>query len=149
MQMCSGKHNGAQLPSTLDCAVYFVCDHGMPEEMRCSDNLLYDEKLNVCNWAENVPCGQLQKVCVIFAISLTRVRCLIEITNMTATSNIGIARTTSPTRFAWHCRTPSRVGMDASPTKAIGTDHPARTVQRTIARSHKATNRRSARVPAR
>lgn len=61
--MCTGKRDGAQIASTLDCASYFVCDHGVPEIMRCSDNLLYDEKLNVCNWAENVACGQLQKVC--------------------------------------------------------------------------------------
>lgn len=60
--MCTGKRNGIQLPSTLDCAAYFVCDHGLPELMRCSDNLLYDEKLNVCNWAENVACGQLSAV---------------------------------------------------------------------------------------
>lgn len=64
--MCTGRRNGLQLPSTLDCAVYFVCDHGLPEMMRCSDNLLYDEKLNVCNWAENVACGQLQAVRFVF-----------------------------------------------------------------------------------
>lgn len=57
--MCTGRRNGVQLANTLDCAAYFVCNHGLPEIFRCSGILLYDDKVHVCNWPENVACGQI------------------------------------------------------------------------------------------
>lgn len=56
--MCTGRNNGDQLPNRLDCGSYFVCDFGLPELFNCSENLLYDDRLGVCNWPENVTCGQ-------------------------------------------------------------------------------------------
>lgn len=57
--VCSGRQNGAQVPNSADCSSYYVCDYGMPKLVKCSANLLYDQRLGVCNWPENVSCGQV------------------------------------------------------------------------------------------
>lgn len=57
--VCSGRQNGAQLPNIADCSTYYVCDYGNPKLVQCSAHLLYDHRLGVCNWPENVSCDQV------------------------------------------------------------------------------------------
>ena len=46
------------LPSTTNCAEYFVCDHGVPILMQCPEGLYWDQSKNVCNWPDQIspPC---------------------------------------------------------------------------------------------
>ncbi|MCE2196885.1 hypothetical protein GQ599_10170, partial [Streptococcus thermophilus] len=40
-----------------DCAYYCECSGGLAWSFECDPGLLFDDVLDVCDWADNVDCG--------------------------------------------------------------------------------------------
>ena len=43
-------------PDPTDCRSFFVCSNGVPIWVLCPDGLHFNDKLDVCDWPQNVPC---------------------------------------------------------------------------------------------
>ncbi|CAD7080538.1 unnamed protein product [Hermetia illucens] len=54
--ICDAHNHGDKIPNPVDCSSFYVCDRGIPELVQCSDGLLFDIKLKVCNWPERTTC---------------------------------------------------------------------------------------------
>nr|AFD28282.1 chitin-binding protein [Holotrichia oblita] len=46
------------LPDAENCAIFYKCDNGVPVVQDCPDGLLFNAKLDVCDWPENVNCDR-------------------------------------------------------------------------------------------
>ncbi len=44
------------LPNPLDCSTFYSCSGGVPILMFCPPGLLFNDKLDVCDWPQNVDC---------------------------------------------------------------------------------------------
>jgi len=44
-------------PHESDCQQYYQCANGKPHQNTCRDGLLWNQALNVCDWAANVQCS--------------------------------------------------------------------------------------------
>ena len=44
------------LPDPDDCSKYYQCTPSGPVPQQCSDGLLFDPTINVCNWPDLVDC---------------------------------------------------------------------------------------------
>lgn len=42
-------------PHESDCSSYYVCNHGSLLEMKCTQPLVWNPKINSCDWPGNVP----------------------------------------------------------------------------------------------
>ncbi|XP_065285654.1 chondroitin proteoglycan 1-like [Dermacentor albipictus] len=51
--------NATFIANPLDCSSYFVCQQGLPVLMPCPAGLLFNDALNVCDYAYNVSCVPL------------------------------------------------------------------------------------------
>ncbi|XP_065285698.1 uncharacterized protein [Dermacentor albipictus] len=51
--------NATYIANPLDCSSYFVCQQGLPVLMPCPAGLLFNDALNVCDYANNVSCVPL------------------------------------------------------------------------------------------
>jgi len=40
-----------------NCGAFYECSHGIAYEMFCSEGLMYNTELEVCDYARNVDCG--------------------------------------------------------------------------------------------
>ncbi|XP_018007937.1 uncharacterized protein LOC108665673 [Hyalella azteca] len=45
------------LPDPDDCTSFCECSGGTAYAIHCDGGLYYDEKLHICNWPDNVDCG--------------------------------------------------------------------------------------------
>ena len=45
------------LPNSENCSTFFSCSNGVAILMHCPDGLYFNDKLDVCDWPQNVQCG--------------------------------------------------------------------------------------------
>ncbi|CAG9832692.1 unnamed protein product [Diabrotica balteata] len=51
------SENPVYLPDTVDCAVFYECDHGDPIELKCAPGTYFNEKNSLCEIPSLVDCG--------------------------------------------------------------------------------------------
>nr|XP_050033454.2 chondroitin proteoglycan 1-like [Dermacentor andersoni] len=51
--------NATYIANPLDCSTFFICQQGLPVLMPCPAGLLFNDALNVCDYAYNVSCVPL------------------------------------------------------------------------------------------
>ncbi|XP_055705483.1 probable chitinase 10 [Phlebotomus papatasi] len=56
--VCVHEPHGTMLADPFDCNSFIVCDHGKTSVKRCDGRLRYDPRLRVCNWPDQVQCGE-------------------------------------------------------------------------------------------
>ncbi|XP_063217689.1 chitin-binding domain protein cbd-1-like [Bacillus rossius redtenbacheri] len=50
------------LKNPSDCSKFYKCDHGLPVEKSCPKGLLFNDKLKVCDYPQNVDCSEVSTV---------------------------------------------------------------------------------------
>ncbi|CAH0718210.1 unnamed protein product, partial [Brenthis ino] len=55
--ICKKDNSDSTLIAHETCNKFYVCNFGMPVAMKCGNNLLYNPYKEICDWPENVDCG--------------------------------------------------------------------------------------------
>lgn len=56
-QDCAGQPDGTYIRDPYDCASFYTCDNGIALKQHCPKDLLFNTELNVCDYPQNVDCG--------------------------------------------------------------------------------------------
>lgn len=56
-EICAQNGSEGVLIANEMCDRFYTCVHGRPTALRCSDGLLYNPRIQRCDWPENVNCG--------------------------------------------------------------------------------------------
>lgn len=55
----ANKEQVTFLTHSEDCTIFYMCNWGIPLEMKCPDGLHFNATLNVCDWPTNTNCNSL------------------------------------------------------------------------------------------
>uniref|UniRef100_A0A0C9R6H3 Putative tick mucins 4 n=1 Tax=Amblyomma americanum TaxID=6943 RepID=A0A0C9R6H3_AMBAM len=52
--------NATVLRNPFDCSTFYICSHGTPKLFNCSGDLVFNDKLKVCDYPDRADCVPLQ-----------------------------------------------------------------------------------------